>query len=188
MKELTHQAEGFWFFFFSPQLSQVCFKAISAIVENCQMPLTDQYFTVEFAWPVSQSKCKLGIHLKHKPPICLQNAAGKSWKQFSCSWDCTLSSVSVLAKLLVFAGRECVCVSVCVHACVCYRRCFQAVSINLPLWLSEIYSSATGLLAPPSTASLSQIRASSGMGCGTGDGRSGSSPALLPFSSFSRRH
>lgn len=81
MKELTHQAEFFeisFFFSFSPQLSLVCFKAISAIVENCQMPLTDQYLTVEFAWPVSQSKCKWGIHLKHEPPICLPNAAGKS--------------------------------------------------------------------------------------------------------------
>lgn len=109
------------FFFFSPQLSPVCFKAISAIVENCQMPLTDQYLTMEFAWPVSQSKCKLGIHLKHEPPICLPNAAGKSWKQFSCSWDCTLSPASLLAKLLYllllgfwffFAVRECECVYV----------------------------------------------------------------------------
>lgn len=171
----------FDYFFFSPQLSQVCFKAISAIVENCQTPLTDQYFTVEFAWPLSQSKCKFVIHLKYNPPICLRNGAGKSWKQFSCSWDCTLSSVSVLARLLLFAGQECVCVCVCKFVCVylCYRRCFQAVSINLPLWLSEIYSSATGLLAPPSTASPFHIGASSGMGCGTRDGRSGSFSALL---------
>lgn len=146
------------FFFFSPQLSPVCFKAISAIVENCQMPLTDQYLTMEFAWPVSQSKCKLGIHLKHEPPICLPNAAGKSWKQFSCSWDCTLSPASLLAKLLyllllgfvVFFFLLWGNVSVCM--CTRYGRRFQAVSINLPFWQSEIYGPATGLPAPPSPA------------------------------------